>query len=74
MPSSTRPEATRKLNCYSHQTLQVWNVNPQRKTLLIDRQQQQFVARFSSTTVDPYTSFVDLHSVGVKIGHDGINV
>ncbi|KAF2572113.1 hypothetical protein F2Q70_00002880 [Brassica cretica] len=37
--------------------------NPQRKTLLIDREQEQFVGRFSSTTVDPYTSFIDGHSL-----------
>ncbi|KAF2544759.1 hypothetical protein F2Q70_00021880 [Brassica cretica] len=29
--------------------------NPQRSTLLIDRQQRLFIARFSSTTVDRYS-------------------
>ncbi|KAF3605101.1 hypothetical protein DY000_02048974 [Brassica cretica] len=37
--------------------------DPQRKTLLIDRQQPLFVARFSPTTVDPDTSLVDRHSL-----------
>ncbi|KAF3559044.1 hypothetical protein F2Q69_00012394 [Brassica cretica] len=37
--------------------------DPQRKTLLIDQQQHQFVARFSSTTVDLDTSLVDRHSL-----------
>ncbi|KAF3521410.1 hypothetical protein F2Q69_00047184 [Brassica cretica] len=37
--------------------------NPQRSALLIDRQQHLFVARFSSTTVDPGTSPVDWYSL-----------
>ncbi|KAF3506032.1 hypothetical protein F2Q69_00006258 [Brassica cretica] len=37
--------------------------DPQRKTLLIDRQQHQFVARFSPTTVDPDTNLDDRHSL-----------
>ncbi|KAF3485657.1 hypothetical protein F2Q69_00052722 [Brassica cretica] len=37
--------------------------NSQRSTLLIDRQQHLFVARFLSTTVDPDTSPVDRYSL-----------
>ncbi|KAF3599268.1 hypothetical protein F2Q69_00037157 [Brassica cretica] len=37
--------------------------NPQRSTLLIDRQQHLFVARFRSTIIDPDTSPVDRYSL-----------
>ncbi|KAF3492718.1 hypothetical protein DY000_02053309 [Brassica cretica] len=47
----------------------------QRKTLLIDRQQHQFVTRFSSTTVDPDTSLVDRHSLTtVDRGHSSVDL
>ncbi|KAF2612630.1 hypothetical protein F2Q70_00011356 [Brassica cretica] len=54
------PEATRKLNCYSHQILQVWSVQsakrhaPHRSTTMLVRR---------SILVDPGTSPVDRYSL-----------